>query len=199
MTTLHKVTALIDWDTARRIVPCRDLDVRNIEQVIERLQNAIAQYIASFDKRDAYRVNWRIYHGWHQGKTKTKDRLLFEKFLTQATARTIKKVSFSSDYVFSGSLCCSSFRKPIVDTVRTDQTTGETRQKMVDTMLVCDLLHLARTREYFLIIVVANDDDFVPALYTAEAWKGRVIMLHNREHINSHLQLDGIAGRMILQ
>lgn len=199
MTTLHKVTALIDWDTARRIVPCRDLDVRNIEQVIERLQNAIAQYIASFDKRDAYRVNWRIYHGWHQGKTKTKDRLLFEKFLNQATARTIKKVSFSSDYVFSGSLCCSSSRKPIVDTVRTNQTTGETRQKMVDTMLVCDLLHLARTREYFLIIVVANDDDFVPALYTAEAWKGRVIMLHNREHINSHLQLDGIAGRMILQ
>lgn len=67
---------------------------------------------------------------------------------------------------------------------------------MVDTLIVCDLLHLARTRENSLLMVIANDDDFVPALHTAEAWKASVIMLHDREHINDFLSLDGIAARI---
>lgn len=67
---------------------------------------------------------------------------------------------------------------------------------MVDTMLACDLLQDVRAREYSLHIVVANDDDAVPAVFTAEAWNARVILLHSREQTNSCLQLDGIAERM---
>jgi hypothetical protein len=196
MPTMHRVTALVDWDTARRLVPCRVPTVRHIEEVVEQLQRGISQFIKSQDTKDTYRVYWRIYHGWHQGKTRSEDRLLFERYMARAGATTIRNVSFSGDFELSGVLSCRSTRPAIVDTLRVDRNTGEVKQKMVDTMLVCDLLHLARTREFAFLLVIANDDDFVPALHTAEAWKARPVMLHAREHVNTFLSLDGITARM---
>lgn len=67
---------------------------------------------------------------------------------------------------------------------------------MVDTMLACDLLNLTRTKEYTYHIVVANDDDALPAIITAEAWRANIFLLHCRENMNQHLNLDGIAHRM---
>jgi hypothetical protein len=196
---MHRVTVFVDWDTARRVVPCKDPNVRHIEQVFERLQLAISRHIHRRNRHDGHRINWRVYHGWHQGKTKTFDRLLFEKYVAQATAKSIDRVSFSSDYSFSGELSCASRRSPIFDTLRLDRNTGGTKQKMVDTMLVCDLLHHVRTKDSDLLILIADDDDFAPALFTAEAWKGSVLMLHNRQTTNSALNFDGIAERMDLQ
>jgi hypothetical protein len=69
---------------------------------------------------------------------------------------------------------------------------------MVDTILICDLLHLIRCRDSYLYIVIADDDDFVPALFIAEAWKANVVMLHNRDNTNPHLKLKGISERMSL-
>lgn len=193
---MNRVTTLVDWDTARRLVPCKTPNVKHIEAVVERLQLGIADYISQQDRKENYRIYWRFYHGWHEGKTKTADRLLFDKYIGTATARTIGNISFSSDFQFSGSLICGTTRLPIVDTLRRDRMTGLLKQKMVDTMLVCDLLHLARTRENTLLLLVASDDDFVPALHTAEAWRARVIMLHDRDHTNSFLSLNGLAARI---
>jgi hypothetical protein len=199
MTTMHRVTIFVDWDTARRVGTRRAPSVRNLEEVFDRLQKAIALHLWGKNKKDRFRVYWRIYHGWHQGKTKTPDRLLFEEYTLRASARTIGNVSFSTDYELSGSLSCGSSRAPIYDTCRSDRETGQTKQKMVDTMLVCDLLHLVRTKDSALCILIADDDDFVPAMFTAEAWKGNVVMLHGREHMNSLLKLDGLTARMQLQ
>lgn len=69
---------------------------------------------------------------------------------------------------------------------------------MVDTLLAADLLHGVRTKEAALFIVVANDDDAVPAVFTAEAWQAQVLLLHSRVHTNPHLQLSGIAERIDL-
>lgn len=199
MTTMHRVTVFVDWDTARRVVPCRSPNVRHIEDVFDRLQLAISRHIHRRDRHGGYRINWRIYHGWHQGKTKTKDRMLFDKYVTVATARSIDRVSFSSDYSFSGELSCTSRRSPVFDTLRFDRNTGETKQKMVDTMLVCDLLHHVKTKDSALLILIADDDDFAPALFTAEAWNASIMMLHNRESTNSALNLVGIAEKMGFQ
>lgn len=198
MTTMYHVTVLVDWDTARRLVPCRTPNVRHIENVIDRLQLGISNYIRKQDSKNNYRIYWRIYHGWHQGKTKSQDRVLFESFRLSATAKTVQNISFSSDFHLSGVLSCGSTRAPIVDTLRLDPSTKQPKQKMVDTMLVCDLLHLARTRENTLLMVIANDDDFVPALHTVEAWNVRVIMFHDRPHTNSLLSLNGLAERITL-
>lgn len=197
MPTMNRVTTLVDWDTARRLVPCRVPNVRHIEKVVALLQRGITNYLANQDRKANYRIYWRVYHGWHEGKTKTADRMLFDEYIAVATAKTIGRISFSSDFQLSGTLTCGSTRSPIVDTLRRDQTTHQSKQKMVDTMLVCDMLHLARTRENALLVVVASDDDFVPALHTAEAWRARVVMLHNRDHTNAFLSLKGLAERMI--
>jgi hypothetical protein len=199
MPTVHRVTVLLDWDTARRLDPKRENTVRGIERAIDQIQIAISNYLQKNRTKDGYRIRWRVYHGWHQGKTKTGDRILFEKYMSDAKGRTIQNVSFSVDYEFSGTLSCESSRAPIFDTCRSDRHTGAISQKMVDTMLVCDLLHLARSRESSLLLVIADDDDIIPALFTAEAWKAKIAMLYLREHANQHLKLNGIAERMIFQ
>lgn len=196
---MNRVTVLVDWDTARRLVPCRLPDVKHVENVIDRLQSAVSNHIRSQDTKNNYRVYWRIYHGWHRGKTPSYDRILFDKFLVDARGKSVLNISFSSDFKLSGELSCGSTRPPIVDTLRVDRLTGQAKQKMVDTMLVCDLLHLARTRDSSLLVVIASDDDFVPALHTAEAWNAQVTMLHDRDHTNAHLSLNGITARMNLK
>jgi hypothetical protein len=85
-----------------------------------------------------------------------------------------------------------------LDTLRHDRTTGVSSQKMIDTMLASDLLHAVRTKDASLYIVVANDDDAIPALFTAEAWQAQVLLLHSRETTNTHLRLSGIAERIDL-
>jgi hypothetical protein len=203
MASSYRVTTFVDWDTARRIVPWVGTSSysisRHIETVFEALQDVIARYILSIDKKNRYRVNWRIYHGWYRGKTKTEDRSVFDKYVFSARSRTIRYILFGTDYAFGDVLCCNSYRNPIFDTLRQNPETEEPRQKMVDASLICDLLHLVRCRDSELYIVVANDDDFIPALFTAEAWRGKVILLHNRQNMNSHLRLNGIIEKMVLK
>jgi hypothetical protein len=115
--------------------------------LLDKLQTGIANYISSIDDKSIYRVNWRFYHGWHRGKTKTADRLIFEKYLFTVRSRTIRRVSFGADFSFSEMLCCGSRRSPILDTLRLDQDTGRLRQKMVDTGLICDLLQRAKRQQ----------------------------------------------------
>ena len=197
MSTLSKVTAFVDWDTARRVLP-RSTTVtnRHMEDVITKLQDAIANYLHTIDSKKTYRVQWRIYHGWYRGKTKTEDRRLFENYVVIARSRTLRSISFSTDFKFGDMLCCNSHRNPLFDTLRLNRDTHVPEQKMVDTALVCDLLHLVRTRESEFYIVISNDDDLIPALFTAESWRANVVMLHNRENMNSHLRLSGLADRM---
>lgn len=196
MPTMNRTVVYLDWDTVRRLDPKRERSKESIGRVFERLQPAIAQALQGRERNANFRVHWRVYHGWHQGKTKTADRRAFEGFVAEAGSRTIGGVSFSADFTFSGELACVSSRGPVYDTLRTDPATGKLGQKMVDTLLACDLLHSARSRYYKWHVVVANDDDAVPAVLTVEAWQMSVILLHTRAHTNSFLQLSGLAERL---
>lgn len=192
-----RVTALIDWDACRRLCPpARNQRVRDIERIFAKLQDEISSCLISGSGDAHYRVRWRVYHGWYAGKTKTEDRLSFERYVRSARSRNVRRVSFGADFSYSEILCCNSHRSPIFDTLRADESTSIPRQKMVDTALACDLLHLVRTRDSDVYVVVADDDDFVPALFTAESWKAKVVWLHKRPSLNSHLKLDGLACRM---
>jgi hypothetical protein len=198
MAELRRVTALVDWDTARRLEPKIGHDQRRLDNIFSKLRTAIAHYISSKDTKNYYRVNWRMYHGWHQGKTKTDDRRLLDSFSLNVRSHNIRSVSFSSDFGYSDTPCCPTIRAPIFDTLRRDADTKLYRQKMVDTILVCDLLHLIRCKDSHLYILIASDDDFLPALFVAETWKANVVMLHNRDSMNPHLVVKGISERMRL-
>jgi hypothetical protein len=66
---------------------------------------------------------------------------------------------------------------------------------MVDTALACDLLTHARFDPADWRVIVAEDDDFVPAAFVAEAWSkekgGRTLLLRHRSQ-SRYLDLGGI-------
>ena len=194
--TMHRTVVYVDWDTARRLDTKRENTVAGIERSFEKIRCSISRSLAHQDAKAHFRVYWRIYHGWHAKNVKTEDRRLFEKYASSARSATIDRVSFSTDFIYSGDALCGSHRVPVFDTLRYDRVSGVASQKMVDTMLACDLLHLARTKEYSYHIVVADDDDALPAIMAAEAWRAKVFLLHRREHLNKYLNLEGIAQKM---
>lgn len=193
-----RTVVYLDWDTTRRLDTKRENSTVGIERAFAKLHSAISKSLTRKDSKAQFRVYWRVYHGWHTGKTKTADRRIFEEYAGLAKATSIDRVSFSTDFTYSGDDLCGTHRAPIYDTLRHNKDSGKTSQKMVDTMLACDLLHLSRTKEYTYHIVVASDDDLIPAIITAEAWKAKVFLLHPREQLNQFLNLTGIAQKMDL-
>ena len=193
MTTTLRVAVLVDWDSARRIAPKPSpQSIESITQAFFKLQDKIADLLTSDDNKSIFKVHWRMYHGWHQGKTKTPDRLVFEKFAMQFNSRRIKRVSFGCDFEFGDLLKCHSRRAQLYDTLRVDSETKQYRQKMVDTALACDLLHMVRTQDSSRYYIVGGDDDLVPIVITAESWKAKVCLLRLRKNENKHLNLSGI-------
>jgi len=68
---------------------------------------------------------------------------------------------------------------------------------MVDTALVADLLYFTRSDQGSLAVVVGDDDDLLPGVFTAMQWsKARVIVARIRETDNQHLLTDDIVHRL---
>jgi hypothetical protein len=164
------------------------------------LQKGIADAVerADPDPETHYRAQWRFYHGWHRGKTKMIDRTDLEEALSLENKwwRTFGRVSFAPDYGFSDVLLCVNARGPLYDTVRDRQDGAGLEQKMVDTALVCDLLQFARGRQGETALVLSNDDDVLPGVFVAEAWKCSVFLLHTRDTLNRFMDVDRLAYRM---
>ena len=64
---------------------------------------------------------------------------------------------------------------------------------MVDTALAADLLHWARSEPEEWAMVLAEDDDLVPPVFTAESWVephgGRILIVRKRPS-DAYLNLD---------
>jgi hypothetical protein len=188
---VQSALVFVDWDSSRRIVNSGQKKRRDaiigIEQAIETLQDTVVKIIG--DSGNSIRVSWRIYHGWHEGQTPTADRRLFERFIDQYTSRRVGTISFGRSFAFGDNILCASLRSPLRDTVRRRQneTTGkrELYQKMVDTALISDLLHASRTHQHDYIIVVGDDDDLLPGIFTAEKWGANIhfLRLNNVSHL----------------
>lgn len=177
----HSALVFVDWDSARRVanrgkVATRRKPEREIEEAIDALQDEVATILP---KGDIYRVSWRLYHGWHEGTTRTTDRKLMDEFVIRYSPRTIRRISFGGDFAFGDQMLCSSGRMPLRHTLRR-RTVGHKfvyDQKMVDTALVADLLHAARTKDHDYLVVIGDDDDLLPGLLAAEAWGATIRLL----------------------
>ena len=70
---------------------------------------------------------------------------------------------------------------------------------MVDTALATDLLAWARLSPSEWAVVLAEDDDLVPPLFTAEAWikphGGRALLVRRRP-AGQYLKLDGLLREL---
>jgi hypothetical protein len=173
-----KAYALVDWHNLEGYLDFKfsSNPRKHLPDAILRLQQQIAGAINAGSSAERFRVTLRIYHGWHQDREAMPIRRDFELFANDTNmARRFSNISFSAGFQFGNELLCAAETHPIYATYRGGgQSAG---QKMVDTSIVCDLLHVIRYRYADLAVVVADDDDFIPALLTAKAWSGRVILL----------------------
>lgn len=194
---LKSVYALVDWHNAQRhLAPNFGADpVRSLPDALLRLQQALARLLVRLDSTSDYRVTLRIYHGWHSGFDATPVRRAFETHSNDPSlARRFTCVSFSAGFQFGNDLACGSSRSPLFATFRGGgQDKG---QKMVDTAITCDLLHLLRYGVAHLAIIVSDDDDFVPAVLTADSWNLPAVLLRAAGSDLSHIT-KGDCGNLL--
>jgi hypothetical protein len=192
------VFALIDWHNCIRHISPRfgDNPERKLPDAILALQQAIARALARIDSTSAHRVTLRLYHGWHRHREPTPDRRIFEKFAIDPTfARRFQRISFCRGFDFGNELTCDTIRNPLYATY---QGTGqETGQKMVDTAIACDLLHLLRYGGANIAIIVSDDDDLLPALFTAEAWRLRAYLIRSAARGLEHVTASGCSDLVV--
>ena len=159
-------------------------------------------------ERPRFRVSFRLYHGWHKGWQATDgfNAVRQAAGATDFTALSRDRVDFSPTLQYGHTLLAAlperRHRHPPIHLPNTlrDQARGQPpAEKMVDTALAADLLAWARRSPSEWALVLAEDDDVAPPLFTAEAWikphGGRVLLLRKRP-ASQYLGLDGLLRKL---
>jgi hypothetical protein len=176
------VRILVDWNNVQaRILPeFHRNPSRFVPEIVLKVQQEVAALLFRVDAAAKFRVALRIYYGWHSKRDPTPARRLFERHqFDQSFARRFGNVSFSRGFEFGNELCCYEESFPLYDTYRGKGQKGG--QKMVDTAITCDLLHLGRFFPSLIGIVISDDDDFMPAVITCRRWRARSYLLRVEE------------------
>ena len=155
-----------------------------------------------------FRVSLRLYHGWHKGWQPSDGVKAAASAVetTDFTRLTGERVAFSPAVQYSHTLLNAlperqHPRPPIhlPNTLRDRAHASQPTEKMVDTALAADLLAWAHQSPSEWALVLAEDDDVVPPLFTAEAWikphGGRALLLRKRP-ATQYLKLDGILRQL---
>lgn len=172
------VYVFVDWHNVQsNIAPEFHRNPRKaLPGIILKIQQHIARMLTNYDGSARYRATMRIYHGWHKGREATTIRKDFEGFSIDAnSARRFSRISFTPGFQFGNELASSESINPLYNTYRGGG--HEVGQKMIDTAIICDLLHLLRFGGADIGIIISDDDDFIPAVLTAQAWSMNGILL----------------------
>lgn len=184
----ENVIGFVDWKTAIIVSGASRLkrDRAIAETALRHIERVISEYLATLSERPPCLVRLRLYSGWWSGKTPTDYRRGVDR-LRKNYAKTSRRFG---NCVFDGGnegiqtgdkLACRSDRMArkegvhLLNMVRYDR--GRKREKMVDTGLISDLLVLAWRKKADRYIVVSDDDDVLPGLFSAEAIGARVKLL----------------------
>lgn len=201
-----EVIAFVDWNSqCHNAGQSREMRIeRKVEKTADYIVETVARILSTIDKADRFDVTLRLYYGWHRGLTKTESRAELERQISQKDLPNRRgkcmlnwKEAFGDRLLSAGNHRLNKrLNIHLPDTLRAEATTGTgEREKMVDTALVSDLLCATRSSPQACKMVLAEDDDFVPALYVAEQWSnsgGRCFMV--RTHGSSdHLSLNGLV------
>lgn len=201
------VTALIDWKSQMHNCGADKLSDRTEQasRTLQRTVSALGKALNKLDNTSRYKVTLRLYHGWSKGYEWTPNRSAVVNAIAQTDFSVISRfqnivinpeVSYG-DLLLSGLSHRISKAKNIhlPGTLR-DRGGDHVGEKMVDTALASDLLSLAFSDPKDWSIVLAEDDDLVPPIFTAEAWKdrhgGKVYLLRKRSVSKSKVLLGGL-------
>lgn len=204
----RRVVALIDWNSQIRNCKARSIDdlERQASTTLTMTARALGRALSSLEDGVRYRVSLRLYHGWRKGFEETDRKraataaIAAADFATLSTSASVvieDNVGFGD--VLLDALPRRAVGKPPVHlpgTYRRAERRIGFEEKMVDTAIAADLLSLARSDPDSVVMVVAEDTDLVPPLFTAEAWMsasgGRAFLLR-AGHGGKSLALNDMA------
>lgn len=199
-----EVTAFVDW-----MAQMHNAGALGDAPAEERARRTLALTARSVGRtlnaeKSRFRVSLRLYHGWHKGwePTDAFKAAVQAVGTTDFPALSHDGVDFSPVVHYGHTLLEAlpdrQHRRPSIhlpNTVRVQAMGQQPTEKMVDTALSADLLAWARLSPAEWALVLAEDDDVIPPLYTAEAWikphGGRALLLRRRR-AGPFLKLDGL-------
>lgn len=204
------VSAFIDWNSQIHIRGDKsDMDpVVTARLVLERAAKSIARCLNDVDAGRRYKVRMRLYHGWHKGFEPTVNRRAITTIIASTNfsdLSPLRNVVFDDQIGYGDRLLCALSERlhdrldvHLPNTLREQH--AENIEKMVDTAMAADIVHSAAVDPNEWIVVLAEDDDLVSPIFTAEALLSRsaskIKLLHSRKRSEKFLKLDGVAVRV---
>ena len=159
------------------------------------LQESISYILNEKFRKMNYNVSIRLYNGWHHGMMETAEYKAIRSVVGNLSAR-LGNVFFNREIGYSCDLLCGG-RSRVYNTLRRQEKGKLLTQKMVDTSLVCDMLHLARTNRDKIVLVFTDDDDLLPGIITAEAWGASNFYIVTRRVHDAKWFLDARRGNQL--
>jgi hypothetical protein len=203
------VSAFVDWNSQIHISGDQSqLDpLITAKLVLEKTSERIARCLNGMDSSFRYRVSMRLYHGWHKGFEPTANRRAVTSVLAGlnfSDLSPLRNVAFEDNVGYGDCLLYALPRRlharlgvHLPNTLRMQH--DEMCEKMVDTAMAADIVQSAALDPEDWIVVVAEDDDLIPPIFTAEALlsraSSRIALLHNRKRSEKFLKLDDISVR----
>lgn len=210
---IQGVSAFVDWNSqihlhAKNLNDADDNPVLTAGVVLKKTAGRIARCLNKIDSTNRYKVHMRLYHGWHKGYEPTGNKKAITKVLAAtdfASLSPLPNVVFSSNVAYGDCLLhamSSRFHSRLgIHLPNTLQIQhGRVGEKMVDTALASDIVSSAATQSDEWIVVVSEDDDLVPPVFTAEALlvrgSSKVFILQSRARSGNFLKLENIMVRL---
>ena len=179
----RKAVGFVDWNTAI-IASGAAIRTKRAELVAQKalghVERVLSNHLSDSGAGAKFRVQLRLYAGWHRGKTPTTYLQGIVKVLGAYASRTRQyhdnRVIFEAGHdgiQLGNRLALVSSRVVpkhgvhFLDTLR--RRGGACEEKMADTALAVDLFGLASRRAADRYVVVSDDDDMLPGLFAAEA------------------------------
>ncbi len=204
-----RVTAFVDWNAQLHNARALDADPRTrAKRTLERTARVIGRSLARHTA-SSFHVAFRLYHGWHKGWERTENLRAMISTVSETNFSALAQtpnVVWSSDVQYGHTLLAAlpertHARPPIhlPNTLRRQARNAPPTEKMVDTALAADLLEWARRDPNQWALVLSEDDDVVPPLFTAESWirphGGRAFIVR-ASRPDGFLKLDGLLMEM---
>lgn len=206
-TSAVAVTAFVDWQAQNRNAGVdRADDTEAARHTLVQTMRMVGRALKPEQLR--FRVSFRLYHGWHKGWQRTDGLRATVQAVDAADFAALSgdRIEFSPAVQYGHTLLTAQperrHSRPPLHLPNTLRDQGKGRpptEKMVDTALAADLLAWAHLFPSEWALVLAEDDDVVPPLFTAEAWVkphgGRALLVRRRP-AGQYLKLGGLLKTM---
>ena len=208
------VTAFVDWTAQMHnagVLGTSSL-VEGARRTLLRTARSVGQALSAEKQR--FHVSFRLYRGWYKGWQATDGLRAAGQAVRNTDFATLfgDRIDFSPAVDYGHTLLAAlpdRLHRPerqrqsppihLPNTLRNQAKGQPPTEKMVDTALAADLLAWARQFPSEWALVLAEDDDVVPPLFTAEAWikphGGRALLLRKRR-ASQYLKLDGLLRQL---